>query len=123
MARVKACRLCGRRNAPDELFCEACGTSLADVPAMDERAIERLAAEGADGGAGARTADAVGRRETGGGVDDAAGQAHAVGQAEAGRDPDGARPAGSRRQPRRATGPPRIARCCSPGAACRSRAS
>ena len=48
MARVKACRLCGRRNEPDEFFCEGCGTSLADVPAMDEGDIERRAADAGD---------------------------------------------------------------------------
>ena len=35
MARVKVCRLCGTHNAPDELFCIDCGTSLADVRATD----------------------------------------------------------------------------------------
>ena len=62
MARVKVCRLCGQHNEPDELFCadDSCGTSLADVNAVDTSELERLAAEanaadadaadGADGG-------------------------------------------------------------------------
>ena len=47
MARVKVCRLCGRHNEPDELFCadDACGTSLADVSAVDSAEIERKEAE------------------------------------------------------------------------------
>ena len=47
MARVKVCRLCGHHNGPDELFCAAadCGTSLADVSAVDSSEIERMAAE------------------------------------------------------------------------------
>lgn len=49
MARVKVCRLCDKRNGPDELFCD-CGTSLADVRAVDTAEIERLAAEEAAGG-------------------------------------------------------------------------
>ena len=61
MARVKVCRLCGKHNEPDELFCidDACGTSLADVSAVDTSELERLAAEAeaaeaeaADGGSG-----------------------------------------------------------------------
>ena len=61
MARVKVCRLCGKHNEPDELFCidDACGTSLADVSAVDTSELERLAAEAeaaeaeaADGGGG-----------------------------------------------------------------------
>ena len=72
MARVKACRLCGRRNAPGELFCEGCGTSLADVPAMDESEIERLAAADAGGDSAQvppdRGADADGHPEAGGGT-------------------------------------------------------
>ena len=47
MARVKVCRLCGEHNGPDELFCGGCGTSLADVAAMDESEIARLAAAAA----------------------------------------------------------------------------
>ncbi len=56
MARVKVCRLCGQHSGPDELFCTAadCGTSLADVSAVDSSEIERMAAEAeaesADGG-------------------------------------------------------------------------
>ena len=61
MARVKACRLCGRRNEPDEFFCKGCGTSLADVPAMEESEIERRAA--ADEGADADEARAAGADE------------------------------------------------------------
>ena len=57
MARVKACRLCGRRNEPDEFFCEGCGTSLADVPAMDEGDIERRAADAGDDKDEARAVD------------------------------------------------------------------
>ena len=45
MARVKVCRLCETHNGPDELFCTNCGTSLADVRAMDTAEIERLKAE------------------------------------------------------------------------------
>ena len=75
MARVKVCRICGHHNTPDEFFCkgenDTCGTSLADVNAVDTSELERLAAEadaaeadaaddgGADGGGGA----------AGGGVD------------------------------------------------------
>ena len=43
MARVKVCRLCGVHNGPDELFCTGCGTSLADVAAVDESEIARAA--------------------------------------------------------------------------------
>ena len=47
MARVKVCRLCDTHNAPDELFCTNCGTSLADVRAVDAAELERPAAEAA----------------------------------------------------------------------------
>ena len=54
MARVKVCRLCGRQNEPDELFCTAAdgGVSLADVNVVDSDAVGGGAAEGvaADGG-------------------------------------------------------------------------
>ena len=51
MARVKVCRLCGRQNEPDELFCTAadCGASLADVGVADSSEV--------GGGAGATGAD------------------------------------------------------------------
>ena len=55
MARVKVCRLCGRQNEPDELFCEAadCGVSLADVSVVDSSAVAAGAAgDGAAGGGG-----------------------------------------------------------------------
>ena len=45
MARVKICRLCDAHNEPDELFCADCGTSLADVRAVDAAELERLAAQ------------------------------------------------------------------------------
>ena len=48
MARVKACPLCGTRNPPDELFCSNCGTSLADVAAMEESELEGVDAEVAE---------------------------------------------------------------------------
>ena len=40
MARVKVCNLCGEHNPPDELFCVSCGTSLADVAAVDPSSIQ-----------------------------------------------------------------------------------
>ena len=45
MARVKVCQLCDTHNGPDELFCVDCGTSLADVRAMDTAEIQRSKAE------------------------------------------------------------------------------
>ena len=47
MARVKVCRLCGRQNEPDELFCTAadCGVSLADVNVVDSDAVGGGAAD------------------------------------------------------------------------------
>ena len=52
MARVKVCRLCGRQNEPDELFCEAadCGVSLADVSVVDSSAVGAGAAGGGTAG-------------------------------------------------------------------------
>lgn len=49
MARVKVCRLCGRHNTPGELFCVGadCGTSLADVSAVNTSELDRRAAEAA----------------------------------------------------------------------------
>ena len=66
MARVKVCRLCGKHNEPDELFCvdDACGTSLADVSAVDTSELERLAAE-----AEAAEAEAAESGDVGGGVE------------------------------------------------------
>lgn len=55
MARVKVCRLCGRHNGPDELFCTGadCGASLADVGVVDGDGIgEGAAAAGAADGPG-----------------------------------------------------------------------
>ena len=54
MARVKVCRLCGRHNEPDELFCVAadCGVSLADVNVVDSGTVQGPAegcAAGEDG--------------------------------------------------------------------------
>ena len=49
MARVKVCPLCATHNGPDELFCIDCGTSLADVRAMDAAELERLKAEAGTG--------------------------------------------------------------------------
>ena len=59
MARVKVCRLCGRQNGPDELFCEAadCGVSLADVSVVDSDTI----------GQGEAAGDAAGEDGTTGG--------------------------------------------------------
>ena len=73
MARVKLCRLCGYHNGPGELFCASpdCGTSLADVSAVDSSEIERMAAEAAeaaaaDGGGDEGGAAASGAVQTGG---------------------------------------------------------
>lgn len=51
MARVKVCRLCGRQNEPDELFCTAadCGASLADVGVVDSTEVGGAGGAGADG--------------------------------------------------------------------------
>ena len=51
MARVKVCRLCGRQNEPDELFCAAadCGVSLADVNVVDSSTVQGPAEGGAAG--------------------------------------------------------------------------
>ena len=70
MARVKVCRLCGKHNEPDELFCvdDACGTSLADVSAVDTSELERLAAE-----AEAAEAEAAEAEAADGGGDDGGG--------------------------------------------------
>ena len=65
MARVKVCRLCGQHNEPDELFCSGCGTSLADVRAVDPDEIERLAA--ASGGGAGSGGDAGGGGDARGG--------------------------------------------------------
>lgn len=74
MARVKVCRICGHHNTPDEFFCkgenDTCGTSLADVNAVDTSELERLAAEADaadDGGADGGGVDAG--AAAGGGVD------------------------------------------------------
>ena len=78
MARVKVCRLCGQHNEPDELFCSGCGTSLADVRAVDPDEIERLAAAaGEEAGSGGDDAGSGG--DAGGG-----GQAQPAGTAGAG---------------------------------------
>ena len=59
MARVKACPLCGTRNPPDELFCSSCGTSLADVAAVEESELEGVDAEAAEEEPQAGGADAA----------------------------------------------------------------
>lgn len=76
---MKVCRLCGRQNDPDELFCVAadCGVSLADVSVVDSDAVGAGAAgDGAAGGGGPDSADgagAVGDGAAGGGGPDSDG--------------------------------------------------
>ena len=103
MARVKVCRLCGVHNGPDELFCTGCGTSLADVAAVDESEIARAAA-------------AEEAEESAADVPDSAG-----GDGVPPPHPPQLPPA--RRARRHANRPSGNALCGSPGAGCPSRAN
>lgn len=44
---MKICGLCSEHNAPDELFCVGCGTSLADLSVVDTSRIQPAAADDA----------------------------------------------------------------------------